>query len=171
MGRILILLTVGSAFIFMMVVNSPLKTIRNSIFPGNETESIKTPKDPIRKQVSQAKKPVRKATTRSHLAVTRTATVTEPDAQSPEIPFPEGKENVSWATVSSDFAAIYSINFARSTMLQWLKRGEVVQTGPEMVDPDGRWILVKAPDQQTVGYVRSENLTRELPAEASTPIN
>ena len=167
MGRLLILLTIGSAVIFVMVLNTPLKSITTSGLSANESANNKPVKDPIRIPVShQARKPAHRNALRGPSPLRPSTAGTETGRQKLETPPSDRAENVSWATVSSDSAEIYSMNFPRGTMLHSLNKGEKVQTDLEVVDAEGRWTLVKGPGQRAVGFVRSENLERKLSAEA-----
>ena len=168
MGRFLILLTIGSAVIFVMVLTMPLKSITTSGLSANESEINKPVKDPIRLPVSgTARKPAHRKALRGPSPLKPSKARTQTGGQNLETPPSDGAENGSWATVSSDSAEIYSMNFPRGTMLHSLNKGEKVQTDLEVVDAEGGWTLVKGPGPRAVGFVRSENLERKLSAEAT----
>ena len=168
MGRLLILLTIGSAVIFAMVVNTRPKSITTAGLSANESKNAKPEKVPIRIPVShRARKPAQRKALRGPSPLRPSTAGTETARQNLETPPSDKAENVSWATVSSDSAEIYSVNFPRGTMLHSLNKGEKVQTDLEVVDAEGGWTLVKGPGQRAIGFVRSENLERKPSAEVT----
>jgi uncharacterized protein YgiM (DUF1202 family) len=63
------------------------------------------------------------------------------------------------ANVKSDSAAVYSSNSARSPIVGMLRKGDRVETTLEIIDSEGRWVLIRTADLRS-GFVRNENLER-----------
>src|SRR5437016_13442881 len=105
MGRFLILLTIGSAVIFVMVLTMPLKSITTSGLSANESENAKPGKVPIPIPVShRARKPAQRKALRGPSPLKPSKAGTQTGGQNRETPPSDGAENGSWATVSSDSA-------------------------------------------------------------------
>src|SRR5262245_16465992 len=165
-GRILILLTIVSAVIFVIVLGLPLASRTQSVFSANEIPGsqravvpIKKVQPPARKPAAQ--KPVTPKGRRDHSPLIPHATGRE--LAVPSLEHPALVQEKGWAIVSSDSAALYSVNSSGGQALQILEKGQLVRTDLEVIDPEGRWTLVKTPDRRTIGYIRSENLS-EAPA-------
>jgi hypothetical protein len=72
------------------------------------------------------------------------------------------------AAVKTEAAPVYSYNSMTSSVVEVLKKGEQVETNLEVIDSEGRWILVRKQQQNQSGFVRSENLERRPTAGKAT---
>ena len=161
MGRVVVFLLIGSVLIFGVVLKTPLTPIFSSnqlietIGPVNEPTHPKALR-PSHKTI------VRKASVRN-LSLPpngRTESTAGPIKASSKVP----SSNRQVIRVLSD-SAVHSFNSPASDVVKLLKKGDVVDKQLEVVDARGRWTLVKA-DPKGAGFVRSESLGPQLPAEA-----
>lgn len=153
MGRVVVVLLIGSFVIFGMVLKTPL---RSYVFSEQQTTTTESSKDSARQAREKA---ARRASRDDYspnpkpLSRNRARTASSTHA----------KKSVT--RVLND-SAVYSFNSPASGVLQVLKKGDVVNTELEIIDNRGRWTLITGADRRVLGYVRSESLGLQSPVGA-----
>jgi hypothetical protein len=123
-------------------------------------------------EIAPAKKEPEPAPPKKAAARRRTTTASE-EAVTAQAPIDSEKTprlltDPAHAAVKTEAAPVYSYNSTTSSVVEVLKKGEQVETNLEVIDSEGRWILVKKQQHNQSGFVRSENLERRPTAGKAT---
>ena len=164
MGRFVVLLLIGSVISFWVVLRTPLTPILFSNQSNQRTETNVAVNDsPHPKALHPSQNAIRRKASVRNLSLPpngRTESTADHIKASSKVP----SSNRQVIRVLSD-SAVHSFNSPASDVVKLLKKGDVVDKQLEVVDARGRWTLVKA-DPNGAGFVRSESLGPQLPAEA-----
>lgn len=171
MGRILVLLTfVSLAATFVVIYNisnKPLqtRTVDNSNGSGQrDGRPTRLSQQDKRKQTAASARGSSKSkkarTTSEKKDGTESTTTVVPDRAQVENSDPS-------MTVKNDSTPVYSVNSKRSSVVRRLRKGEKVEPDIEVIDSEGRWIVVKGREKERSGFVRDEQIARPLKDPAS----
>jgi hypothetical protein len=168
MGRILVVLTFGClAATFVVIYNISNKTVQTGTIDNSNgstqrnARATKISQHDERKRtavpgrVSKRGKKVSPASTEKERTES-TTTVIPDKAQI------ESGDDSPQMTVKNDSAPVYSLNSKRSSILRLLRKGEKVGPDVEIIDSEGRWIVVKPQEKGRSGFVRDDQIERPV---------
>lgn len=168
---IVLLLIVVSIVMFVVVLKTPLRTIRSVVFPDEtalESQSTEQPDNPKAAKRDKVRKTT--ATTANNSgskaggsssapSVTKGAEVDQPRTTSAGGRASDRSLLLGQLlTISNDSVALYSINSTRGSVRTVLNEGTVVEPNLQVIDGDGNWTLVRVPELNMSGFVHTENL-------------
>jgi len=71
--------------------------------------------------------------------------------------------------ISGDSVAVYAANSASGNVLTVLSEGIVVEPALNVLDSAGNWTVIRVPDRNVSGFVRTVNLALPSQAETNSP--
>jgi hypothetical protein len=168
MGRILVVLTFAClAATFVVIFNINNKAVQTGTIDNSNgstqrnARATKVSQHDERKRaavpgrVSSRGKKVSSASTEEN-RTDSTTTVIRDKAQI------ENSDDASQMTVKNDSAPVYSLNSKRSSVLRLLRKGEKVGSDVEIIDSEGRWIVVKPQEKGRSGFLRDDQIEQPI---------
>jgi hypothetical protein len=168
MGRILVLLTFASlAATFVVIYSISNKAVQTGTIDnsnGSTQRNARATKVSQHDERKEAAIPGRASSRRKQAKPTstekdRTESTTTVISDKAQI---EKSDDASQMTVKNDSAPVYSLNSKRSSVLRRLRKGEKVGSDVEIIDSEGRWIVVKAQEKERSGFVRDDQIERPV---------
>jgi len=171
---IVLLLIVVSIVMFMVVLKTPLRTIRSVVFPDETASESQSAEQPDNAKAAKRDK-VRKttATTSNNSGSKAGGSSSAPSvAKAAEVDQPRTTSAGRRAsdrnllsgqplTISNDSVALYSNNSTRGSVRTVLNKGTVVEPNLQVIDGDDSWTLVRVPELNMSGFVHTENLSNQ----------
>lgn len=171
MGRVLVLLTfVSLAATFVVIKNisnqpPPPRAIDNS--NGSGQRDGKTTKSSHQEKRRQTVASAR-GSGKSKKARTRSENKDGTESAATVAPEKAQIENSDASmTVKNDSTPVYSVNSRRGRVVRRLKKGERVEPDIEVIDSEGRWVVVKGRERERSGFVRDDQIARPVREPAS----
>ena len=165
MGRVVVVLLIGTAVVFAMVLKMPLTSM---ILVQPPTKTVSTNEDSAERKVS---KPRRITTVKreSEGNSSRQAAVATNSRRNRNTAAANGSSTnlpSKYMTRVVKDSALYSFNSPTSRIVQFVKEGDVVDKKIEVIDAWGSWTLVSMVEQKGAGYIPTDNLGRRVLVEA-----
>jgi hypothetical protein len=166
---IVLLLIVVSIVMFMVVLKTPIRTIRSVVFPDETASESQSTEQPDNAKAAKRDK-VRKtnSTTSNNSGSKAGGSSSAPSVTKAEVDQPRkistgGRASdrsllLGQLTISNDSVALYSINSTRGSVRTLLNKGTVVESNLQVIDGDDSWTLVRVPELNMSGFVHTENL-------------
>jgi hypothetical protein len=173
MGRILVLLTFGClAATFIVIYNISNKTVQTGTIDNSNgstqrnARATKISQHDERKQTAVSGRAAKKGKKVSSASTDKnetesTTTVIPHKAQI------ESEDDAPQMTVKNDSAPVYSLNSKRSNVLRLLRKGEKVGPDIEVIDSEGRWIVVKPQEKGRSGFLRDDQIEKPVKGPSS----
>jgi len=168
MGRILVLLTfvcLTTTFVFIYNANNkPLQTGTTDNSNGSAQRNARPtrPSQHDKRKLTGAPERVSaksKKTGSTSAKESRTESTTTVVPDSAQI---DDSDDPWRMTVKNDSTPVYSLNSKRSSVLRQLRKGEKLGPDVEIIDSEGRWIVVKGRERERPGFVRDDQIERPI---------
>jgi flagellar basal body-associated protein FliL len=168
--RIVAILILVTIVMFVVVLKAPFRTLTSSVF----LQDGAAPSERQVKEKSQGKSANRPRRTTSTTSSSyqpnagESNSASEPRPPETNQPPTPTKKIRSLARnlvpdhaleTLSDSVALYAINSKQGAVLGVLKKGTVVEPNLQIIDGQDNWSLVRVPELNVVGFVRTEALT------------
>jgi hypothetical protein len=170
---IVLVLIVVSIVMFMVVLKTPLRTIRSVVFPDETASESQSTEPPDNAKAAKRDK-VRKtnSTTSNNSGSKAGGSSSAPSVKKAEVDQPRTISAGGRAsdrslllgqplTISNDSVALYSINSTLGSVRTVLNKGTVVEPNLQVIDGDYSWTLVRVPELNMSGFVHTENLLNQ----------
>src|SRR5262245_27931822 len=170
---VVLLLVLGCIVMFALILKMPLAEIRSYVWPEEkQAEVTQTPKPPATtKPAKRVHQPsVRLEASRTANKFDNTSNTspqisTEKPTARPGRPLERHRSVLaaSELAIPKDSVAMYRMNSSQGPVLKVLSGGTIVEPQIQVTDAADNWTLVRIPDQNIYGFVRTESLISPTP--------
>jgi len=174
--RIVLLLIVVSAVMFAFVLKTPLHTIKAVL----QYAEVEQPAQPKKESDPKPAKQDTRRKTRVVTLVSHPAEIASVDADRPK---PTAADRTQTARPNTraprqiaparpqktlnNPVMLYAINSPRSSVLNVLSKGTVVEPNLQIMDVYDSWTLIRVPVLNAVGFVRTSELFQDPPVDTT----
>jgi hypothetical protein len=168
MGRVLVVLTFAClAATFVVIFNINNKAVQTGTIDNSNGSTQRNARATKVSQQGKRKQAVAPETVSSKSKKARPTSAEKDRTESTTTVIPnkaqiESSDDASQMTVKNDSAPVYSLNSKRSSVLRLLRKGEKVGSDVEIIDSEGRWIVVKPQEKERSGFVRDDQIERPV---------
>jgi len=159
-GRVLLILILACLVAtFFIINNATFKPATTSASPKKEEAKSKPEKEhPAKKREKESSTRISRKATGERAPRSNSAAAAEAKAVASVSDEVEVVQDRSHATVKGDSTPVYSINSKDSSVVKMLNKGDRVSTDLEVIDVQGRWMIVKKNDLSKPGFVERDEL-------------
>ena len=168
MGRILVLLTFAClAATFVVIFNINNKAVQTGTIDNSNGSTQRNARSTKVSQQGKRKQTAAPETVSSKSKNARPTSAEENRTDSTTTVIPdkaqiEKSDDALQMIVKNDSAPVYSLNSKRSSVLRLLRKGEKVGSDVEIIDSEGRWIVVKPQEKGRSGFVRDDQIEQPV---------
>ena len=170
MRTVVLLLVLGCIVMFALVLKMPLAEIRSYVWPQEkQPEVAQVPKPPATKPAKRVHQPsVRLEASRTANKFDNTSnrspkiSTEKPTSSRPLEPHRSVLAQSELA-IPKDSVAMYKMNSSQGPVVKVLSGGTIVEPKIQVTDAADNWTLVRIPDQNIYGFVRTESLISPTP--------
>jgi len=167
---VVLLLVLGCIVMFALVLKMPLAEIRSYVWPQQkQPEVAQVPKPPAAKPAKRAHQ-----TSVQHEASRTANKFDNTSNRSPKISTAKPTSSTplephrsvlaqSELAIPKDSVAMYRMNSSQGPVVKVLSGGTIVEPKIQVTDAADNWTLVRIPDQNIYGFVRTESLISPPP--------
>ena len=171
MRTVVLILVLGCIVMFALVLKMFFAEIRSYVWPQEkQTEVAQVPKPPAAKPAKRAHQTsVQREASRTANKLDNTSnrsakiSTAKPTSSRPLV---EPHRNVlaqSELAIPKDSVAMYRMNSSQGPVVKVLSGGTIVEPKIQVTDAADNWTLVRIPDQNIYGFVRTESLISPTP--------